>query len=639
MRGETMDKPLLLASMINPLYVQTYERYLPTAFDESMTLLDKVNKVIVYLNEIGKLSNDVLEQWNQVVDWVMSDGLDASLSAKLDSMVADGSLEKLINQDIFADLNTQITTVSTDLTAAKTDLSNVKTDVSYFDKNGVSVLKFGAKGDGVTDDTAAIQAAISSNYDVIYFPSGTYLLAGNVTLNHPVSLIGLGNAVFKKPSGNTNIDNNYFFIASNLNNLLFKGLTFDGNRSNNTRGNVNNTCLDIRICNNVVVEECTFKNIQGGGSNVNTAVCFVDESDYCKVLNCKFENLSCGAMFTQGKYTIFANNQVNYADDVAIVFNSQLCAYGLAYGNTIIDGNGGVIGCEGGPSYITIAKNHIKNIRTGYGIGVMSLGSPNTMNNIVITDNTIDGCSGTNVINGITTQGADTKDVIISNNLIANLTNGNQYNVAIALFNPRTIVKGNILKDLTCDGIAINSSGVTVTDNHVHTTANAVNIIELNSSPVDNVLISQNYLTGNIGIYSNTGNNKAEILYNRITASNGRISVGAVGQNANFKVVDSYIGGVQHNQVMATYTKTVGQTVPANSKLVVGLDTPIAWSDGNYFAFVHTGTSDIVGQIGGTSNGGVTLVIDLQNISGADVSLGDIKVTIFSLSNDSSFLR
>ena len=38
----------------------------------------------------------------------------------------------------------------------------------------VSVKDFGAVGDGVTDDTAAIQAAINAPTKSIFFPAGTY---------------------------------------------------------------------------------------------------------------------------------------------------------------------------------------------------------------------------------------------------------------------------------------------------------------------------------------------------------------------------------------------------------------------------------------------------------------------------------
>ena len=49
----------------------------------------------------------------------------------------------------------------------------------------VSVLEFGARGDGVTDDTAAIQAALNTGR-VVYLPAGTYLVSSTlaITLNN-----------------------------------------------------------------------------------------------------------------------------------------------------------------------------------------------------------------------------------------------------------------------------------------------------------------------------------------------------------------------------------------------------------------------------------------------------------------------
>lgn len=69
-----------------------------------------------------------------------------------------------------------------------------KVTYSMIEGNAVSVTDFGAVGDGVTNDTAAIQAAIDSNNAVI-FPTGVYLISSNITLKSGARLIGQPGAV------------------------------------------------------------------------------------------------------------------------------------------------------------------------------------------------------------------------------------------------------------------------------------------------------------------------------------------------------------------------------------------------------------------------------------------------------------
>jgi hypothetical protein len=57
----------------------------------------------------------------------------------------------------------------------------------------VSVKDFGAVGDGVVDDTAAIQAALNAHFGV-FFPAGNYRLNGSLTLREGNSLQGPSNS-------------------------------------------------------------------------------------------------------------------------------------------------------------------------------------------------------------------------------------------------------------------------------------------------------------------------------------------------------------------------------------------------------------------------------------------------------------
>lgn len=79
-----------------------YKRYIPNAYDETYTLLEKVDKLIDDMNDMGLLVNDVVDLWKQVMDWVMDEGLTESVHDKLDEMVADGTFDKIINEELFA---------------------------------------------------------------------------------------------------------------------------------------------------------------------------------------------------------------------------------------------------------------------------------------------------------------------------------------------------------------------------------------------------------------------------------------------------------------------------------------------------------------------------------------------------------
>uniref|UniRef100_UPI001FF0CAEC phage tailspike protein n=2 Tax=Erwiniaceae TaxID=1903409 RepID=UPI001FF0CAEC len=65
---------------------------------------------------------------------------------------------------------------------------------SQHDKNAdtVNVKDFGAKGDGVTDDSAAIQAA--ANTGAIYFSPGNYIVSQDITINAATDCVVKGSS-------------------------------------------------------------------------------------------------------------------------------------------------------------------------------------------------------------------------------------------------------------------------------------------------------------------------------------------------------------------------------------------------------------------------------------------------------------
>ena len=71
----------------------------------------------------------------------------------------------------------------------------------------VSIMDYGAKADGVTDDSGALQRAINAHNEV-FLPHGTYLIAQTVTLAATTSLFGEGYSVLMASAANPDFAKN-----------------------------------------------------------------------------------------------------------------------------------------------------------------------------------------------------------------------------------------------------------------------------------------------------------------------------------------------------------------------------------------------------------------------------------------------
>lgn len=332
----------------------------------------------------------------------------------------------------------------------------------------ISVKDFGAVGDGVTNDAAAIQAAATAaSGKVLFFPPGSYVVNDGFSMSGNNShIIGYGaTLIYNKTSSTYN-----HCVRLSGNNCSISGL-----RVRSPVGLVrNDTGFAISVgtvgttTQNVTVRDCIIESIA-------SAAIWFSNVRYAKAVgNTIFDCKADGIHFSDGCFNAVAslNAVSNCGDDAIAVVNDTAGAPLL--GNLLIAGNiiegGTFVGSEAGHGIAligliggTISNNRISNT-VEPGIGTYQwTDTANPADNLVIENNTlVNTGAGGPVFGGCGINLQETGKVIVRGNTIHNLMyDAAKICGAIRCTSSTDLeVSSNSLYDNACDGVVVTSATI-----------------------------------------------------------------------------------------------------------------------------------------------------------------------------------
>ena len=255
----------------------------------------------------------------------------------------------------------------------------------------INVKDYGAKGNGLTDDTRSIQSAIDKapENSAIYFPKGTFIIGKiKITENYlenyclklksNLSFIGEGNAsvirfannIFDNGSKNANAQ---MFYGNELHNISFSQLMIDMNGPKNLVPNSdfykNHGAVLIIRGNNLSFTNMTLKNssgttmlnIMGKGSNLIVKDCqFLNGGNYVGSTVANHNQKDFSFIYSEWDSSFISNNKIEQ-QDINIALENYSGGIEIHGSNSKVSNNT-IIGCW--PAiYITSSGNDtLKNI-------------------------------------------------------------------------------------------------------------------------------------------------------------------------------------------------------------------------------------------------------------------------------------
>ena len=282
-----------------------------------------------------------------------------------------------------------------------------------------NVKDYGAVGDGVTDDTDAIEAAYlaAGYYGAIYFPAGNFLYNGtglDSASGHRIVVAGAGNGATRISLG----DSSYFIKYTRiLPTLQMRDIYFVGGK-----GAINHTHTGFNVSGMYVVENCHFRNytecaIQSESADmpywsIRDCIFFAANQtdtigvalgrgmDNCVIDSCFFRLNRIHIKARRGNNFKINNCELNFWSNdnsggprVAIWIVPSSVYVGSGQGMTITNGRWGNEGLEDGDFRVLIADED-GGASNGSKMPVLDADSTGYFSGLNLTNSIISGTSG-----------------------------------------------------------------------------------------------------------------------------------------------------------------------------------------------------------------------------------------------------
>lgn len=105
------------------------ERYLPSAFNSDLTIIEKFNRLAKHMQTYTDLTDEMLIKWNEVYRWITNEGLNETVKDFLNLWLDNGIIAGIINEEIFKDINNDITNNKETINLIINDLNELKNGV------------------------------------------------------------------------------------------------------------------------------------------------------------------------------------------------------------------------------------------------------------------------------------------------------------------------------------------------------------------------------------------------------------------------------------------------------------------------------------------------------------------------------